>query len=59
MEQLPKCPKCHTNNFVEFVKGCRCGSCPPYICKVCLPYKNAEYQGYEFFDDDETDTNPE
>jgi hypothetical protein len=52
-EKIPKCPKCKSNAAVEEVTGCRCCSCPPWICMNCEPYKNAGHKGYEFFDDDD------
>ena len=53
MEPTPDCPKCGSHAGVERVIGCRCASCPPWICNRCKPYENAGHHGYEFFDDGE------
>lgn len=51
----PECPKCKSSDNVEEITGCRCMSCPPWICKACKPYEQAGYYGYEFWDDEVND----
>jgi hypothetical protein len=57
--EVPKCPKCKSNENVKPDKGCRCLSCPPWMCYSCKPYENAGFYGYEFFDDDQDESEDE
>jgi hypothetical protein len=50
-DNMPKCPYCGSEN-IQRVKGCRCMSCPPWICITCK--KNGKII-YDFFDDDDDD----
>jgi len=55
-DKIPKCPQCKSNKNVVAMTTCRCTPvyrcviCPPWKCKSCLPYENAGYKGYEFWD---------
>ena len=53
MSHKPICPNCGSNEKVKPITGCRCMSCPPWICMACYPYERASFKGYEFFDDEE------
>jgi len=57
-DSFPRCPQCKSNENVKEVKGCKCMSCPPWICMACKPYVNAGHKGYEFFDDDDEEDEP-
>lgn len=45
-EEVQVCPRCKTKDKVEKVKGCRCMSCPDYICRNC---PEPSYGFYEFY----------
>lgn len=64
VDETPKCPKCKCNAGVTRTKGCKCFSCPPWICHACESYQSEIRRlnskansvvtyGYDFFDDDE------
>lgn len=51
-EKTPSCPKCGQDDMVKAITGCRCLSCPPWICHRCEFYRGGP-KGYEFWDDED------